>query len=172
MCIVVSYMQIWEGFMDFDKLKEQSIKDEKTFVKNFGYYLMTVSRKDLPILIDIALTTKNNLLQKKIFNNIPFLLKKVKIRELGHLLNVLFQDPACYNEIVKNFDYLAEFFAPNNIESTISAFLSVNKFSKMIADNFETFLENARTPEQVEKVVELTKHIQKCNDKFKLYKPC
>ena len=156
--------------MNFDKLKEQSIKDENTFVKNFGYYLMTVSREDLPILIDIALATKNNLLKKKIFNNIPFLLKKVRIRELGHLLNVLFQEPAYYNEIVKNFDYLSDFFAPNNIESTINAFLSVNKFSKIIADNFETFLENTRTPEQVEKIVKSTKHIQKCNEKFKLYK--
>ncbi len=155
--------------MDFAELKKQSTKDQKSFIKNFGYYLMIVSREDLPILIDIALKTKNEFLKKKIITNIPFLLKKVRIRELGNLLNVLFQDPICYSEVVKNFDYLSNFFASNNIESTISAFLSVNKFSKIIADNFETFLENAHTLEQVQKIIELTNHIPKCSEKIKLY---
>ena len=169
MCIMVYWSQFMEVIMDFNKLKQQATNDEKSFVKDFGYNLMTASREDLPELIDIALKTNNELLRKKIYNNIPFLLKKVRISYLGNLLNVLFQDASYYNVVANNFSYLAEFFAPNNIESVVSAFLSMDKNSKLLADNFETIIESAKTDKQFKSIMESVKHIPQCIEKIQLY---
>lgn len=155
--------------MDFDKLKQQATNDEKSFVKDFGYNLMTVSREELPELIGIALKTNNELLKKKILNNTLFLIKKVRVSYLGNLLSVLFQDPLCYKKVADNFNYLADFFTPNNIEIVVNAFLSMDKNSQLLADNFETIIESAKTDEQIQRIMESVKHISKCNIKIQVY---
>ena len=89
--------------MNFDEILNLSKDNPSKFVKNFGYYLMIVSRKDLPRLIEIAMSINNPIINKKIFNEIPFLLNKVKIGELGNLLSVLFYNPMYYEKIVSMF---------------------------------------------------------------------
>lgn len=155
--------------MNFDEILNLSKDNPSKFVKNFGYYLMIVSRKDLPRLIEIAMSINNPIINKKIFNEIPFLLNKVKIGELGNLLSVLFYNPMYYEKIVSMFDYLSTFFAPNNIEQVISAFLRVNPNSKIIANNYETFLENAKTKPQAMQIIQSTSHISKCKNIIDTY---
>ena len=155
--------------MNFDEILKLSKNNPKEFTKNFGYYLMTVSRKDLPKLIEIAMNVNDPIINKKILNEIPFLLNKVKIGELGNLLSVLFYNPMYYKKVVSMFDYLSNFFAPNNIEQVISAFLRVNPNSKVIANNYETFLENAKTKVQVMQIIQSTSHIDKCKNIIETY---
>lgn len=155
--------------MNFDEILNLSKDNPNEFIKNFGYYLMTVSRKDLPKLIEISMNINDPIINKKIFNEIPFLLNKVKIGELGNLLSVLFYNPMYYEKVVSMFDYLSSFFAPNNIEQVISAFLRVNPNSKIIANNYETFLENAKTKVQAMQIIQNTSHISKCKDIIDTY---
>lgn len=155
--------------MNFDEILNLSKDNPSKFVKNFGYYLMIVSRRDLPRLIEIAMSINNPIINKKILNEIPFLLNKVKIGELGNLLSVLFYNPMYYEKIVSMFDYLSTFFAPNNIEQVISAFLRVNPNSKIIANNYETFLENAKTKLQAMQIIQSTSHISKCKNIIDTY---
>lgn len=155
--------------MDFNKLKQLSKDNENLFVSQFGFFLMKVSRKDLPQLIEIGLQTKNEIVYRKILNSIPFLLKKVKISELGTLVNILFEDPSCYKLICNNFKKLSEYFAPNNIEKVIQAFLKIDANSKIIANNLETFLENSKNKVQSKRIIETIKHIPNCNAKINQY---
>lgn len=155
--------------MNIFEMKKIYNENKDLFIENFGFFLMKVSRKDLPQLISLGLETQNKIIYKKIFNNIPFLVKKVKIGELGTLLNVLFDYPTLYSEVVKDFAQLSKYFAPNNIDGVIDAFLKVNPNSKIIAENLETFLENAKTKVRAMQIMNAVSHIPKCEYKIKQY---
>ena len=49
-------------------------------------------------------------------------------------------------------------------------FLKNNINSKIVADNLETFLENAKTKVQAQRMMESVKHIPKCNYKINQYR--
>ena len=65
---------------------------------------MRVSRNDLPDLIEIAMGIDNEILNKKILNDMSFILKKVRIGNLGDLIDILSKNPIYYNQILKKFD--------------------------------------------------------------------
>jgi len=156
--------------MNIEEIRILAQNHKKDFIEKFGFFLMKVSRRDLPELIDIAIKIDDEIINKKILNNMSFLLKKVKIGRFGDLLEVLFKNPSYYTEITNRFDEINEYFASNNIEKVIKAFLDKNSNSRIIADNLETFLENAKTKGQEQKIIEMVKHIPKCNFKINQYK--
>lgn len=156
--------------MEIEQIKRIAKDNEQEFAEKFGFYLMKVSRKELPELIEIGINSNNEAIRKKIFNNISFILRKVKIKRLGDLLEIFMQDPLYNNEILNRFDELVEYLAPNNIESVMRFFLKNNINSKIVADNLETFLENAKTKVQAQKMMEAVKHIPKCQYKIMQYK--
>lgn len=156
--------------MDINEIKLLAKNDKKDFIEKFGYFLMTVSRNDLPDLIEIAMGIDNEILNKKILNDMSFLLKKVRIGRLGDLIEILSKNPIYYNQILNKFDEIKEYFAPNNIEKVMQCFLRNNINSKIVADNLEIFLESAKTRVQAQRMMEDVKHIPKCNQKISQYK--
>lgn len=161
---------VFGGFMDINEIKLLAKKDKKAFVEKFGYFLMSVSRNDLPDLIETAMGIDNEILNKKILNDMSFLLKKVRIGRLGDLIDILSKNPIYYNQISNKFDDIKEYFAPNNIEKVMQCFLKNNINSKIVADNLEIFLESAKTRVQAQRMMEDVKHIPKCNQKINQYK--
>lgn len=155
--------------MNIDEIRTIAKNQTEDFVENFGYYLMKVSRMDLPELIDMAIDIDDEIINKKILNNMSFILKKVRIRRFGDLLEVLFKNPVYYKEISNRFSEISEYFAPSNIEKVMQVFLRRNSDSKIVADNLETFLENAKTKVQGIRMMEMVKHIPKCNSKINQY---
>jgi len=155
--------------MNINEIKIIAKNQKYVFIENFGYYLMKVSRNDLPELIEMGMNINDDCINKKILNNMSFLLKKVKIRRLGDLLDILFSNEMYYSEISNNFKELIEYFAPNNIEKVMQSFLKKNNNSKIVADNLETFLENAKTKTQAKRMMELVQHIPKCKYKINQY---
>ena len=66
------------AFMNFKEIENTFAEDKDLFVEKFGYFLMKVSRKDLPKLVEMALKLQNEVINKKIENNIHFLLRNNK----------------------------------------------------------------------------------------------
>lgn len=156
--------------MEISEIRKLAKENRNEFIEKFGFFLMKVSRKDLPELIDAAIEVNDEIINKKISNNMSFIFKKTKIRRFGDLLDVLSKNPNYHTEISKRFDEISEYFAPNNIEKVLEVFLKTNPNSRIVSDNLETFLENAKTKVQAEKMMEMVKYIPKCEDKINKYK--
>lgn len=155
--------------MDINEIKKIAKENRNEFIEKFGFFLMKVSRKDLPDLIDIAIKTEDEIINKKILNDMSFILRKTKIRRIGDLLEILIENPVYYNEILNRFNEISEYFAPNNIEKVMKVLLRKNPESKLVSENLEIFLENAKTKVQALKMMEAVKHIPKCKDKINKY---
>lgn len=155
--------------MDINEIKNIANFNTEKFVENFGFFLMKVSRKDLPELIDIAINIDNEIINKKIANNLSFLFKKSKISRFGDLLEILSKKPSYYFEITNRFDEISDYFAPNNIEKVMEVFLKNETGSKIISENLETFLENAKTKAQSNKMLEMVKYLPKCKKRIDEY---
>lgn len=85
------------------------------------------------------------------------------------MLEVLSRKPSYYFEITNSFDEIADYFAPNNIEKVMEVFLKNETGTKIISENLETFLENAKTKAQSHKMLEMVKHLPKCKEKIDKY---